>query len=102
MSRTADMLEIFQQYHGDAIVEPGRDDVTRSRSARSPVGMPRRVTRPWAVMRGSLRLALAQPEKKVIVFSFSQGDLLMNLGILPTTQAGAQKFLSLPARQRKL
>src|SRR6185436_18050612 len=35
-------------------------------------------------------LALAQPERKVIVFD-SEGDLLMNLGILPTIAEQAPK-----------
>src|SRR6267142_677557 len=84
MFRTADMLEIFQQYRGDAIVVPGRGGrhwVPLSTQPRrdAPLGDP--------AMGGhasfACGLALAQPEKKVIVFD-SEGDLLMNLGILPT------------------
>ena len=46
--------------------------------------MCRWVIRPWAGMRlFALGLALAQPEKKVVLFD-SEGDLLMGLGALPT------------------
>lgn len=38
----------------------------------------------------ALGLALAQPEKKVVVFD-SEGDLLMSLGILPTIAEQAPK-----------
>jgi thiamine pyrophosphate-dependent acetolactate synthase large subunit-like protein len=84
MFRTADMLEIFQQYRGDAIVVPGRGGrhwvhLSSSPSRDVPLGDP--------AMGGhasfACGLALAQPEKKVIVFD-SEGDLQMNLGILPT------------------
>ena len=49
MFRTADMLEIFQQYRGDAIVVPGRGG--RHWVSLSPVGTSRWVTQPWVVMR---------------------------------------------------
>lgn len=84
MFRTADMFEIFQQYRGDAIVIPGRGGrhwVTLSTKPNRdvPLGDP--------AMGGhagfAVGLALAQPDKKVIVFD-SEGDLLMNLGVLPT------------------
>jgi thiamine pyrophosphate-dependent acetolactate synthase large subunit-like protein len=84
MFRTADMLEIFQQYRGDAIVIPGRGgrhwvNLSTKPNLDLPLGDP--------AMGGhasfAVGLALAQPDKKVIVFD-SEGDLLMNLGILPT------------------
>src|SRR6266487_5484470 len=91
MFRTADMLEIFQQYRGDAIVVPGRGGrhwvhLSSSPSRDVPLGDP--------AMGGhasfACGLALAQPDKKVIVFD-SEGDLLMNLGILPTIAEQAPK-----------
>src|SRR5262244_544500 len=91
MFRTADMLEIFQQYRGDAIVVPGRGgrhgvSLSTKRSRDVPLGDP--------AMGGhasfACGLALAQPDKKVIVFD-SEGDLLMNLGILPTIAEQAPK-----------
>jgi len=84
MFRTADMLEIFQQYRGDALVIPGRGGrhwvhLSTCPQRDVPLGDP--------AMGGhasfALGLALAQPDKKVIVFD-SEGDLLMNLGALPT------------------
>jgi thiamine pyrophosphate-dependent acetolactate synthase large subunit-like protein len=84
MFHTADMLKIFQQYRGEAIVVPGRGgrhwiQISTSPQRDVPLGDP--------AMGGhaafALGLALAQPDKKVVVFD-SEGDLLMNLGILPT------------------
>src|SRR5712692_10927563 len=84
MFRTADMLEIFQLYRGDALVVPGRGGrhwvpLSTSPSRDVPLGDP--------AMGGhasfACGLALAQPDKKVIVFD-SEGDVLMNLGILTT------------------
>jgi hypothetical protein len=65
MFRTADMLEIFQQYRGDAIVVPGRGGrhwvpLSTQPSRDAPLGDP--------AMGGhasfACGLALAQPEKK--------------------------------------
>ena len=91
MFHTADMLKIFQQYRGDAIVVPGRGgrhwvQISTRPNRDAPVGDP--------AMGGhaafALGLALAQPEKKVVVFD-SEGDLLMSLGILPTIAEQAPK-----------
>ncbi len=84
MFHTTDMLKIFQEYRGDAIVIPGRGGrhwvhISTCPQRDVPLGDP--------AMGGhasfALGLALAQPDKKVIVFD-SEGDLLMNLGALPT------------------
>ena len=84
MFNTADMLKIFQQHRGDALVIPGRGgrhwvQISTCPQRDIPLGDP--------AMGGhasfALGLALAQPEKKVVVFD-SEGDLLMNLGALPT------------------
>jgi thiamine pyrophosphate-dependent acetolactate synthase large subunit-like protein len=91
MMHTAEMLKVFQQYRGDAIVIPGRGgrhwvEISSSPNLDAPVGDP--------AMGGhaafALGLALAQPQKKVVVFD-SEGDLLMNLGILPTIAEQAPK-----------
>ena len=91
MIHTADMLKIFQQYRDDAIVVPGRGgrhwvQISTRPNRDAPVGDP--------AMGGhaafALGLALAQPEKKVVVFD-SEGDLLMSLGILPTIAEQAPK-----------
>jgi len=84
MFETADMLRIFQEHRGDAIVVPGRGArhwaQISTRPARDvPVGDP--------AMGGhaafALGLALARPADRVVLFD-SEGDLLMGLGILPT------------------
>ena len=84
MFHTADMLKIFQQYRGDTIVVPGRGgrhwvQISARPELDAPVGDP--------AMGGhasfAFGLALAQPDKKVVVFD-SEGDLLMSLGVLPT------------------
>jgi thiamine pyrophosphate-dependent acetolactate synthase large subunit-like protein len=84
MFPTAEMLKIFQSYRGDAIVVPGRSGrhwihISTSPQRDAPVGDP--------AMGGhagfALGLALAQPDTKVVLFD-SEGDLLMNLGVLTT------------------
>jgi thiamine pyrophosphate-dependent acetolactate synthase large subunit-like protein len=84
MFHTADMLRIFQAHRGDAIVVPGRGarhwaQISTRPNRDVPVGDP--------AMGGhasfALGLALARPGDKVVLFD-SEGDLLMNLGILPT------------------
>lgn len=84
MMHTAEMLKAFAAYREDAIVVPGRGgrywtDLTTRPNLDVPVGDP--------AMGGhagfALGLALARPEKKVILFD-SEGDILMSLGILAT------------------
>jgi thiamine pyrophosphate-dependent acetolactate synthase large subunit-like protein len=84
MFHTADMLRIFQAHRGDAIVVPGRGarhwaQISTRPNRDVPVGDP--------AMGGhasfAFGLALARPGDKVVLFD-SEGDLLMNLGILPT------------------
>jgi len=84
MFQTADMLKVFQQYRGDAVVIPGRGgrhwvEISTKPSRDVPLGDP--------AMGGhasfALGLALARPNEKVVLFD-SEGDVLMNLGALPT------------------
>jgi thiamine pyrophosphate-dependent acetolactate synthase large subunit-like protein len=84
MLPTVEMLKIFQQYRDDAIVIPGRGgrywaDISTKPKRDVPLGDP--------AMGGcasfALGLALAQPDQKLVVFD-SEGDLLMNLGVLAT------------------
>jgi thiamine pyrophosphate-dependent acetolactate synthase large subunit-like protein len=84
MIDTAEMLKVFQQYRGDAIVIPGRGgrhwvNISTCAQRDVPLGDP--------AMGGhasfALGLALAQPEKKVVLFD-SEGDVLMSLGALAT------------------
>ena len=84
MMHTAEMLQTFAPYREDAIVVPGRGgrywtDLTTRPDLDVPVGDP--------AMGGhagfALGLALARPEKRVILFD-SEGDILMSLGMLVT------------------
>ena len=84
MMHTAEMLKAFAPYREDAIVVPGRGgrywtDLTMLPNLDVPVGDP--------AMGGhagfALGLALARPEKRVILFD-SEGDILMSLGMLVT------------------
>ncbi len=82
--RMEDILHVFQAYRGDAVVIPGRGgrfwiDISSMSERDAPLGDP--------AMGGhssfALGLALARPEKKVVLFD-SEGDILMGLGVLAT------------------
>ena len=84
MMNTAEMLKVFLPYREDMIVVPGRGGrhwvkLSDRQSLDVPLGDP--------AMGGhagfALGLALARPEKKVVLFD-SEGDLLMSLGMLVT------------------
>ena len=84
MMHTAEMLKAFAPYRGEAIVVPGRGgrfwvDLSTQPNLDAPLGDP--------AMGGhagfGLGLALARPEKKVVLFD-SEGDILMSLGMLVT------------------
>jgi thiamine pyrophosphate-dependent acetolactate synthase large subunit-like protein len=85
MMEVAEMLKVFQQHRGDAIVVPGQ-------GGRHWTGISTRPARdvplqPNPAMGGfasfGLGLALARPDQKVVVFD-SEGALLMYLGVLAT------------------
>src|SRR5260221_6690623 len=84
MMRIAEALEAFRPHRGDAIVVPGRGgrywvEQTGRPELDVPLGDP--------AMGGhagfGLGLALARPEKKLVLFD-SEGDILMSLGMLAT------------------
>ncbi|MBV9862285.1 MAG: thiamine pyrophosphate-binding protein [Alphaproteobacteria bacterium] len=84
MMRIAEALQAFQPHRGDAIVVPGRGGrfwtgLTGNERLDVPLGDP--------AMGGhagfALGLALAQPQRKVVLFD-SEGDILMSLGMLTT------------------
>lgn len=84
MMYTAEALKVFAPHRGDAIVVPGRGgrhwvQLSDRPDLDAPMGDP--------AMGGhagfALGLALARPERKVILFD-SEGDLLMSLGMLVT------------------
>jgi thiamine pyrophosphate-dependent acetolactate synthase large subunit-like protein len=84
MMRIAEALEAFRPHRGDAIVVPGRGGkfwtgLTANETLDVPLGDP--------AMGGhagfALGLALARPERKIVLFD-SEGDILMSLGMLAT------------------
>ena len=84
MMRIAEALEACRPYRGDAIVVPGRGgrywvEQTTRPELDAPLGDP--------AMGGhagfALGLALARPERKLVLFD-SEGDILMSLGMLAT------------------
>ena len=103
MMHTAEVLKVFAEHRGDAIVVPGRGGrhwvkLTTHETLDVPLGDP--------AMGGhagfALGLALAQPDRRVVLFD-SEGDILMSLGMLATiAEQAPAEFLSLPAGQRML
>ena len=84
MMHTAELLQVFAEQRGDAIVVPGRGGrhwvkLSTRETLDVPLGDP--------AMGGhagfALGLALAQPERRVVLFD-SEGDILMSLGMLAT------------------
>src|ERR1043165_1257701 len=84
MMHTAEMLKVFAEHRGDAIVVPGRGGrhwikLSTTETRDVPLGDP--------AMGGhagfALGLAIAQPNRRVVLFD-SEGDILMSLGMLPT------------------
>ena len=84
MIQVADLLKVFQQHRGDAVVIPGRGgrywvNISDKPNRDVPLGDP--------AMGGhasfALGLALARPKEKVVLFD-SEGDVLMSMGTLAT------------------
>ena len=84
MMHTAEVLKVFAEHRGNAIVVPGRGGrhwvkLTAHETLDVPLGDP--------AMGGhagfALGLALAQPARRVMLFD-SEGDILMSLGMLAT------------------
>ena len=93
MMKTADMLKVFNEKRGDAIVIPGRGgrfwvEMSERPDRDLPLGDP--------AMGGhasfALGLALALPEQRVVLFD-SEGDVLMGMGALPTIAEKAPENL---------
>jgi thiamine pyrophosphate-dependent acetolactate synthase large subunit-like protein len=84
MMHIAELLQVFAEHRGDAIVVPGRGGrhwvkLSTRETLDVPLGDP--------AMGGhagfALGLALAQPDRRVVLFD-SEGDILMSLGMLAT------------------
>ncbi|MBM3942240.1 MAG: hypothetical protein FJ316_04840 [SAR202 cluster bacterium] len=91
MLNMADVLNVIQPHRGNSIVVPGRAGrhwvkISTKPTRDVPLGDP--------AMGGhasfAFGLALAQPKEKVVIFD-SEGDILMNLGALPTIAELAPK-----------
>ncbi len=94
MIQTTEMLKVFQEYRGDAIVVPGHAGshwINISTRPRLDLSLS-----PPPSMGGQAAfacgLALALPQRKVVPFD-SEGNLLMGLGILTTIAECAPKNL---------
>ena len=93
MMNTAEMLQVFSEHRGDAIVIPGRGgrfwvEMSDHPNRDLPLGDPAMgVTPP---LPSASRLA--QPQQRVVLFD-SEGDVLMGMGALPTIAEKAPENL---------
>jgi len=83
MMHTADMLKIFAQHRGDAIVISGRGGKHWMAISDTVFDLPLGDPAMGGHAGFGLGLALARPDKRVVLFD-SEGDILMSLGQLPT------------------
>ena len=104
MMQMEEILKVFAPHRGDAIVVSGRANRHWDKiSTMTRTGTCRWAIRLWAAMlRLRWGLALAQPNKKVVLFD-SEGDLQMSLGVLSmVAEQKPKNFRALRARQRML
>ena len=83
MMDTAELLDFFMQHRGDAIVIPGRGGRHWVPLTDGPFDIPLGDPAMGGHAGFGLGVALAQPERKVVLFD-SEGDILMSLGMLVT------------------
>ena len=83
MMHTAELLEFFKQHRGDAIVIPGRGGRHWVAMNDGPLDLPVGDPAMGGHAGFGLGVALAQPNRKVVLFD-SEGDILMSLGMLVT------------------
>ena len=84
MMHTAEMMKVFAPYRSDAILVPGRSGrYWISLSNNQPLDVELGDPSMGGHAGLGLGLALARPDKKVMLFD-SEGDILMSLGILAT------------------
>ncbi len=83
MMHTADMLKIFAEHRGDAIVISGRGGRHWAAISDTVMDLPLGDPAMGGHSGFGLGLALAQPNRRVVLFD-SEGDILMSLGQLPT------------------
>jgi phosphonopyruvate decarboxylase len=83
MMHTADVLKVFAEHRGDAIVISGRGGKHWMQISDTALDLPLGDPAMGGHSGFGLGLALAQPDKRVVLFD-SEGDILMSLGQLPT------------------
>lgn len=83
MMHTKEMLQIFAPHRGDAIVISGRGGKHWIEISDTVMDLPLGDPAMGGHAGFGLGLALAQPDKRVVLFD-SEGDILMSLGQLPT------------------
>ena len=100
MMHMADVLRAFADHRGDAIVIPGRGGRYWAQISDTALDLPLGDPAMGGHAGFGLGLALAQPDRRVVLFD-SEGDLLMSLGHAgDDRRAGAGEFLSFHSRQR--
>ena len=83
MMHTADMLKIFARHRGDAIVISGRGGKHWIELSDTVMDIPLGDPAMGGHSGFGLGLALARPDKRVVLFD-SEGDILMSMGQLAT------------------
>jgi thiamine pyrophosphate-dependent acetolactate synthase large subunit-like protein len=83
MMHTADLLKVFAAHRGDSIVISGRGGKHWIEISDTVMDIPLGDPAMGGHAGFGLGLALAQPNKRVVLFD-SEGDILMSLGQLPT------------------
>jgi len=83
MMHTADLLKVFAAHRGDAIVISGRGGKHWIEISDTVMDIPLGDPAMGGHAGFGLGLALAQPNRRVVLFD-SEGDILMSLGQLPT------------------
>jgi phosphonopyruvate decarboxylase len=83
MMHTAELLKVFAQHRGDAIVISGRGGRHWMQISDTALDMPLGDPAMGGHSGFALGLALARPDRRVVLFD-SEGDILMSLGQLPT------------------
>ena len=83
MMHTAELLKLFAEHRGDAIVISGRGGRHWMQISDTSLDLPLGDPAMGGHSGFGLGLALAQPNRRVVLFD-SEGDLLMSLGQLPT------------------